>query len=145
MEDEGQFVSFEWIGLKDYLGENRRRNERTRGANSTSADAAIMFERADRGRQIVLIEWKYTESYSPISLKIAKSGTDRTQIYAPLFSRDNCPLNKEILPRLTHSFSSPSTSSRANSFWRMRWKRQWNWSSTVSVLHIAPVVQCRLS
>ena len=63
--ESGSYVSFEWIGAENYLGEKvRGKKVRTRGANFTSADAAVMFLRDDGKRQIVLIEWKYTESYS---------------------------------------------------------------------------------
>ncbi len=66
-----------------------------------------MFERTDGKRQIVLIEWKYTESYGGTSLKIAKSGTDRTTIYKALFKRDDCPINKELLPDFDSLFYEP--------------------------------------
>ena len=64
--EDGQYVAFEWIGKQNYLGEKISRNgKRTRGANFTSADAAVMFKLNDGQKQIVLIEWKYTESYYP--------------------------------------------------------------------------------
>ena len=60
------FVAFEWIGLQDYLNEASKNGSRTRGANATSADAAVRF-RIDGRTEIALIEWKFTESYgSPI-------------------------------------------------------------------------------
>jgi len=95
-----QYAAFEWIGQENYLREKIWRNgKRTRGANFTSADAAVMFERTDGTRQIVLIEWKYTEAYnSKQSLAIAKSGTDRREIYRWLYDRSDCPLNKNVLP-----------------------------------------------
>ena len=62
-------LTFEWIGQENYLGE-KLRGARTWGANVTSADATVMFEHQDGSRQIVLIEWKYTESYGNQSLKI---------------------------------------------------------------------------
>jgi len=41
-----QYVAFEWIGKENYLGEKISRNGQcTRGANFTSADAAVLFER----------------------------------------------------------------------------------------------------
>lgn len=44
----GLYVTFEWIGQKNYLGEKISRNgKRTRGANFTSADAAVRFEHQD--------------------------------------------------------------------------------------------------
>ncbi|HHY56650.1 MAG TPA: hypothetical protein GYA08_14585 [Chloroflexi bacterium] len=50
--ENGQYVAFEWIGEKNYLREKISRNgKRTRGANFTSADAAVMFERTDGTRQ----------------------------------------------------------------------------------------------
>ena len=68
--EDGLYVTFEWIGEKDYLGEQKARiGRRTRGANTTSADAIVMFERKDHQRQIVLIEWKYTEAYGGTNLK----------------------------------------------------------------------------
>ncbi|MET4687718.1 PGN_0703 family putative restriction endonuclease [Sinorhizobium fredii] len=64
---DGQwFVGFEWIG-GDYLNEGGKSGTRSRGANATSADAVLMFERGGK-RETLLIEWKYTESYgTPIS------------------------------------------------------------------------------
>lgn len=58
------YLSFEWIGLRDYLGETERKpGRRTRGANYTSADFAFRFRRTDDRIQIVVGEWKYTEYY----------------------------------------------------------------------------------
>ncbi len=56
------FVGFEWIGCADYLNEAGKSGARTRGANTTSADAVVRFEHEGR-IETVLIEWKYTESY----------------------------------------------------------------------------------
>lgn len=56
------FVTFEWIGGKDYLNEATRAGKRKRGANCTSADAFIRY-RAGGKEQALLVEWKYTESY----------------------------------------------------------------------------------
>ncbi len=55
------YLAFEWIGTQNYLGE---RSWGTRGANATSADFAFRFRRTDGRTQLVLGEWKYTESYS---------------------------------------------------------------------------------
>jgi hypothetical protein len=138
--ESGQYVTFEWIGQKNYLGEKIFRNgQRTRGANFTSADAAVMFERMDGKRQIVLIEWKYTESYSGTFLKTAKSGTDRTKIYKPLFQRDDCPLNKDLLPNFDSLFFEPFYQFMRQQFLahEMEKARELD-TDIVSVLHIAP-------
>lgn len=106
--ESDQYVSFEWIGQQNYLGEKISRNgQRTRGANCTSADAIMMFERKDGKRQVVLIEWKYTESYGGTFLKFSDSGTDRTGIYRPLFEREDCPISKDILPSFDALFYEP--------------------------------------
>lgn len=112
MEAEGGYVSFEWIGERNYLGERQPKNgNRTRGANCTSVDAAVMFDRTDGLRQIVLIEWKYTESYAvakrKMPLKVSKSGTDRTQIYHSLWEAADCPIRKELLPSFDDLFVEP--------------------------------------
>jgi hypothetical protein len=106
--ENNQFVAFEWIGAENYLGERISNNgKRTRGANFTSADAAVMFEKDDGKKQIVLIEWKYTESYSPTSLEFSKAGTDRKSIYNHLFERDDFPLDKNLLPSYASLFFEP--------------------------------------
>ena len=106
--EDGQFVACEWIGQKNYLGEIKSPNQkRTRGANFTSADAAIMFEHADGRKQIVLIEWKYTEAYFSTLLETAASGRKRTAIYQRLFEKEDCPLAKEILPSYEALFYEP--------------------------------------
>lgn len=139
MED-GLFVSFEWIGRQNYLGEKISRNgKRTRGANFTSADAAVMFKRADELRQIVLIEWKYTESYGGVSLKVAGSGTDRTTIYAHLFNRDDCPLDTGLLPSFDALFFEPFYQLMRQQFLAHEMELAHELGADiVSVLHIAP-------
>ena len=106
--EDGQYVAFEWIGQRNYLGERISRNrKRTRGENFTSADAAVKFKRTDEKTQIVLIEWKYTEAYFSTWLKYAGSGTDRTKIYEHLYNDDDCPLDKEHIPSFDSLFYEP--------------------------------------
>jgi len=57
------YVAFEWIGDRDYLGEGNAMGGRSRGANATAADAAVKFRDAAGATHLLLIEWKYTESY----------------------------------------------------------------------------------
>jgi hypothetical protein len=65
-----RFVAFEWIG-GDYLNESRNGNRR-RGSNCTSADAAVKFRKHGR-THLVLIEWKYTETYRAPPNKLVES------------------------------------------------------------------------
>lgn len=138
--ENGQYVAFEWIGQENYLSEKISRNgRRTRGANFTSADAVVMFERTDGKRQIVLIEWKYTESYGGASLRIAKSGTDRTSIYKPLFRREDCPINKNLLPNFDALFYEPFYQLMRQQLLAHEMERaQELGANTVCILHIAP-------
>lgn len=139
--ENGQYVAFEWIGEKNYLHEKISRNsKRTRGANFTSADAAVMFERTDGTQQIVLIEWKYTEAYnSKQSLAIAKSGTDRREIYRWLYNRSDCPINKAILPSFDALFFEPFYQLMRQQFLAHEMeKAQELGAHRVSVLHIEP-------
>lgn len=95
-------VGFEWIGLHNYLGELKLGKvakcwERTRGANFTSADFIFRFLRDDGKKQIVLGEWKYTEEYTEgKSIRIAKSGQDRLEIYGPHLRLKDSPIRKDI-------------------------------------------------
>jgi len=138
--ESGQYVTFEWIGQKNYLGEKVAGNgKRTRGANCTSADAIVMFERKDKKRRVVLVEWKYTESYSSNFLKYARSGTDRTEIYRHLFERDDCPINKDSLPNFDAFFYEPFYQLMRQQFLANEMEKAREMGvDVVSILHIAP-------
>ncbi len=136
----GRFVTFEWIGADNYLGERMRPGStRTRGANFTSADAVVMFESTAGTRQIVLIEWKYTESYGENPLHTALSGTDRTAIYQPLFDQPDFPVDKALLPSFGALFYEPfyQLMRQQSLAWQMEKAREMD-ADIVSLLHIAP-------
>lgn len=138
--ESGHYVSFEWIGESNYLGEKiSAGGKRSRGANCTSADSIVMFERKDKKRQAVLIEWKYTESYMGNFLKVSQSGTDRTKIYVHLFDKADCPINKDILPSFDSLFYEPFYQFMRQQFLanEMEKVREMG-ADIVSVLHIAP-------
>jgi len=137
--ENGQYVAFEWIGEKDYLCEKGAHSgPRTRGANCTSADSAVMFQRTDGRKQIVLIEWKYTESYGESSLKISKSGRNRTSIYNHLFI-DDCPIKKDLLPSFESLFYEPFYQFMRQQFLADKMEKAHELGADiVSVLHIAP-------
>jgi hypothetical protein len=138
--ENGRYVSFEWIGQENYLGERvSRSGQRSRGANCTSADSIVMFERKDKKRQVVLIEWKYTESYGGTFLKIADSGTDRTEIYRHLFENADCPINKNLLPSFDSLFYEPFYQFMRQQFLANEMEKAHELGAdVVSVLHIAP-------
>jgi len=139
--ENNQYVVFEWIGLKNYLEEKILKNtKRTRGANFTSTDAAVMFKRIDGKQQMVLIEWKYTESYYSENKKYSKIGTDRTRIYRPFYKKYDCPLDKKVLPSFDALFFEPFYQLMRQQFLarEMEKAREFD-NDIVSVLHIAPV------
>jgi hypothetical protein len=138
--EDGQYIAFEWIGKKNYLGEKISRNgRRTRGANFTSADAAVLFKRGDGKKQVVLIEWKYTESYYPTWLKYARSGTDRTKIYLHLYEANDCPLAKELIPDFDCLFFEPFYQFMRQQFLANEMEKAHELGADiVSLLHVSP-------
>ncbi len=138
--EDGLYVSFEWIGHENYLGERASKNGyRTRGANFTSADAIVMFEDQDQKWQAVLIEWKYTESYGSNYLGIAKSGTDRRKIYQHLFDDVNCIVNMDLLPCIDALFYEPFYQFVRQQFLAARMEAAHELGAdVVSLLHISP-------
>jgi hypothetical protein len=140
--ENGQYVAHEWIGQQNYLGEKLpRHGKRTRGALFTSADAAVLFQRIDGQRQIVLIEWKYTESYASSPLRYAKpSGTDRLAIYAPLLDRADCPIKRESIPAWETLFYEPFCQFMRQQLLAHEMELAHELEAdVVSLLHIAPI------
>ena len=138
--EDALYVSFEWIGNKNYLGERvHGEGARTRGANFTSADAIVMFEDINSKKQVVLIEWKYTESYSGNYLGVAKSGTDRRKIYQHLFENHDCVIDLAKLPNVDALYYEPFYQLMRHQFLasKMEAARELG-VDIVSLLHIAP-------
>jgi hypothetical protein len=97
---ENGFVDFEVIGEKNYLGEKSH----SRGANSTSIDAAMLGQLKDGSKKIYFIEWKYTESYTSDSKAKGQPGITRLGIYSPLLACEDCPIEIE---EVKHLFIEP--------------------------------------
>jgi hypothetical protein len=138
--EDDRYVAFEWIGERNYLKERVARGaRRTRGANSTSADAMALFERDDGRRQIVLIEWKYTERYGQGSLRFSPHGTDRLEIYAPFLDLPDCPI--QLPENISHDalFVAPFDQlMRLQLLAREMERSHERGADTVSVLHVSP-------
>jgi hypothetical protein len=81
-------VEFEKTGIKP-LGKELSTQ---RGANSTSIDSFMIGKKHNGDKVLILIEWKYTESYSPNSLLISDSGKNRFEVYQELLERPDCPI-----------------------------------------------------
>ena len=88
-------IAFEWFPAIDYLNESRG-GTKSRGANSTSVDAAIAYQ-SQGERCLLFIEWKYIESYSNTRSEKQQCGDiTRDQRYHNLWRRPHGPLAEEI-------------------------------------------------
>lgn len=89
---EGGFLTYEWIGHENYLGERGWTTE-GRGRNATALDALMVIALPDATRVLVGIEWKTSEIY-PIGLSVATSrkGTSRVEMYRALLEDPGCPI-----------------------------------------------------
>ena len=78
------YLAFEWTGTRNYLNET---SWGLRGALSTSTDFAFRFRRFDGKIQMVLGEWKYTESYNRKLPPEGEINRTRLRIYRDAFER----------------------------------------------------------
>ena len=143
-DGESRYVSFEWIGARNYLEERAggriaRDDERTRGQGFTSLDFAFRFRRSDGLVQIVAGEWKYTENYANgKDIRISKHGTDRLDIYRPSLDAAGCQIalngvSKEAL------FFDPFDQLMRQQLLCSAMEREGEMGAdVVSLLHIAP-------
>jgi hypothetical protein len=89
------FVTFEWIGERNYLNERGQ----VRGQNRTSVDVMFRFRTNDQRIHIVLAEWKYCEAYKTSKYRpISDSGTDRFALYRPQLDATGCQLSLGSVP-----------------------------------------------
>ncbi len=140
LEDSGLWLALEWIGLENYLGELIRGDRpRTRGANFTSADAAVRFEDSAGRVQIALIEWKYTESYSRSSKARGRSGQRRQSIHRSLFDSPDSPIDQSKVPDYQDLFYEPFYQMMRQQLlaWQMEEARELD-AEVVTVVHISP-------
>ena len=82
------FIEFEKTGQKP-LGKEKSTQ---RGANSTSIDSFMIGKKENGEKILVLIEWKYTEFYSPNNSLISDTDTRRFDNYKELLENPNCPI-----------------------------------------------------
>ena len=134
---EPWFVGFEWTGLADYLSEwAKGASSATRGANATSADAIVKFER-DGEIETLLIEWKYTEKYgAPISVD---GNATRVRRYADKAFAPTGPVRTDLGLKIENFFWEPFYQLLRQQMlaWRMALARE-DGARRVRVLHISP-------
>ncbi|WP_201834915.1 PGN_0703 family putative restriction endonuclease [Microvirga zambiensis] len=134
---ERWFVGFEWTGLANHLGEwAKGAKSATRGANATSADAVVRFEREGR-IETLLIEWKYTEEYGAAIDE--KGNATRVMRYSDKAFAPNGPVRADLGLTLEDFFWEP--------FYQLLRQQMLAWQMTkakessadrVRVLHISP-------
>lgn len=91
--ESGPIAEVEWVGLERYLGE---RGWPGRGEFATSADLLLAYEDSSGNRHGVLVESKYTETYSPENwLNTGKKGHTRRSTYQPLFAAKDSPIRQD--------------------------------------------------
>lgn len=99
------FVTFEWIGETDYLHEAKEGAPHKRGANATAADAAVSYRDLQGRRNLLLIEWKYTEKYGQ---PLEPRGNDtRRGRYENIFLQPNGPIRDDAGVALDDFFFEP--------------------------------------
>jgi hypothetical protein len=135
------YVGFEWIG-GDYLNEADVTGMRTRGANVTSADAVLRFERGGR-TETLLIEWKYTERYgAPIP---PKGNPTRLKRYGKIVFAPNGPIRPDLDLKLEDFFFEPFYQLLRQQMLAFQMERhREQGADRVRVLHIAPAANLAL-
>jgi hypothetical protein len=137
------FIGFEWNGQTDYLHEGDRQGSRTRGANSTSADAVVRFQHNGRN-ETLLIEWKYTESYGqPIP---PKGNPTRINRYQSLAFAPDGPIRNDLGLSLEDFFYEPFYQLLRQQMlaFQMEKAREAG-TDRVHVLHISPLANIALT
>lgn len=75
-DERPQYISFEVVSDNDYLNEGHPK----RGAQCTSVDALILAKHQSGSRILIMVEWKYTESYNDFDkFTEVKDGHERGQ------------------------------------------------------------------
>lgn len=137
------FVGFEWTGQADYLNEWPSGKPATRGANATSADAIVRFEREGR-KETLLIEWKYTETYGAPLQNPPREGKTANEVrsdrYRDLAFAPNGPIRDDLGLKLTDFFWEPFYQCLRQQMlaFRMQQARVEEATERVRVLHISP-------
>ncbi len=129
------YVTFEWIGEKNYL------NERwgSRGQNCTSVDVMFRFRTKANKIHIVIAEWKYCERDETARYQhVSSSGTDRVATYRPHLDASSCQMSLGNV-RFEDLFFNPIYQFMRQQLLASAMEREQEMDADiVSVLHIAP-------
>ena len=96
-----RFVTWEWVDPDNLLGEQPKLGtERHRGAGNTSIDAIVLYESSKGYNVLLMLEWKYSESYPSVYARYRSDGSDRAETYRELFYGPLTPINLAVAPRI---------------------------------------------
>lgn len=94
--EHGRWLTFEYIGDDDLLNEAVG-GVRRRGTHCTSVDAAFVQSESEGRRELILLEWKYTESYSRRTPDPERDAVRFGRYHALLAAPDG-PINLGLVP-----------------------------------------------
>jgi hypothetical protein len=82
------------MGKRNYLNEPKWGQ---RGKNATSVDALFRFRTEHGEIRLLLVEWKYAESYQSAKVeRVSRNGTNRLQLYGPLLNQPDSPVQPDF-------------------------------------------------
>jgi len=110
---------------------NGKKWKRQRGSFSTSIDAVMVGKKDDGKNILVLIEWKYTESYTPGEIII----TSNSKEYNELLKNDENPIIK--IDNLDDLYYDPIYQLMRQTLWGWKIKKEFNCDEYIH-LHIIP-------
>jgi hypothetical protein len=93
--EPSRFLTFEYIGDTDFFGEAVP-GQRIRGSMCTSVDAAFLHRTSHGKIELVLVEWKYTESY-PRRRPTARKDATRRRRYSAALNNPAGPVRSDLL------------------------------------------------
>lgn len=138
--DPFRYVAFEYTGPGDfdYLGEAEGAVPQ-RGAHATAADAAVAFVGADGQRELLLIEWKYSEEYRNHRLGADVKGKRLTRYGDKAFAPSG-PIRDDLGLQLTDFFKEPFYQLLRQQMlaWQIEHHTQQSGMDRARVLHLSP-------
>ncbi|WP_159081274.1 PGN_0703 family putative restriction endonuclease [Nocardioides sediminis] len=90
--EKGRFLTFEFVGPRDYFGEGKS-GVLTRGAQSTSVDAAFAYRTSGGKDALALVEWKFTETYPSADRDAPSKEPTRRRRYERALLRPDGPID----------------------------------------------------
>lgn len=95
-QEKGRFLTFEFVGQRDYFGEGKG-GVLTRGAQSTSVDAAFAYRTSKGKDALALVEWKFTETYPSSDRAADRKEATRLGRYEAALRRSDSPIDVDGL------------------------------------------------